>query len=78
MAVKVPETKELGGIAQDGLAIVIAGICVGALKEVGAVVSYLLTPSIAKTDDGKTFLKYLSILLFVDALLERVSPKGVM
>lgn len=62
---------------QDGAAIIVSGVAVGTLKELGGILAIWLSPKIAKTSGGKTFNRYFALVLTVDAFLERFTPKGV-
>jgi hypothetical protein len=79
--VKMPVGKKVGtglmAYGRDVLAILVNGILSGTLREIGSIAGFFICPYIAGTQEGKTFNKYLALLLFSDSFLERFIPKGV-
>ncbi|MHA1865000.1 MAG: hypothetical protein ACTSWZ_00715 [Candidatus Heimdallarchaeaceae archaeon] len=64
---------------RDIAGMITSGLLTASLREVGALISFWLSPKIAKTSGGKEFNKYLSLLLLADSLAERLmGGKGVM
>ena len=71
-------TGDVVAYGRDVAGMITAGLLTASLREIGAIGSFFISPMIAKTSNGKTFNKYLSLLLLADSIAERFSPKGVL
>ena len=71
--------NEIVDYVRDAVAMAVSGtLTYGLLGEVGGVISVFVAPKIAGTQGGKTFNKYLALLMTIDKFMERFNPRGVM